>query len=159
MSLRRWDTPLIITPIMCSPIGRNSLDKTVQIGRHIFYRLRSSLGDNRSFFQRYAGKEPSLPTPGSTVVIPPEAVSHELANALLSDGIEGASKDVEKASPAASSALLIDKSHGTLLSDTAGAPGPTKRTKSSADCSTVSDRRKLAPLGSNDMRAQSAVTC
>ena len=125
----------------------------------MLYRLRSSLGDNRSFFQRYAGKEPALPTPNSPIVIPPEAVTHELANALLSDGIEGVSKDVEKASPAASSALLIDESHGTLLSDAAGAPALTKRAKSSADCSTISDHRKLVPLGSNDMRAQSTVTC
>jgi hypothetical protein len=53
------------------PYWADSLDKSVQIGRHIFYRLRNSLGDSRSFFQRYGGTEPEVRQPGATVVIPP----------------------------------------------------------------------------------------
>ena len=52
---RRSGTRPIITPIMCCPIGRISLDKTVQIGRHIFYRLRGTLGEPNAFSQHYAG--------------------------------------------------------------------------------------------------------
>ena len=43
------------------PYWADSLDKTVQIGRHMFYRLRGSVGDKGSFFQRYAGFEPPIP--------------------------------------------------------------------------------------------------
>jgi hypothetical protein len=44
------------------PYWAGSLDKTVQIGRHIFYRLRGQLGEGRLFRQRYSGVEvlPSL---------------------------------------------------------------------------------------------------
>jgi len=53
------------------PYWADSLDKTVQIGRHIFYRLRSVFGDSRSFFQHYAGSEPPVSKPGAALVLPP----------------------------------------------------------------------------------------
>ena len=143
------------------PYWADSLDKTVQIGRHIFYRLRSSLGDSRSFFQRYAGTEPSLPARDAAVVIPADTVTQELANALMSDHAEGLSRDVEKAAAAApSSPLQIDSTRGVLLSDSGPALAPTHQTKPSSNCTPATDRRELIPLKANDLRSgSSGSTC
>src|SRR5215218_6564382 len=67
------------------PYWADSLDQSVQIGRHIFYRLRGSLGERNSFLQRYAGSEPPLPQPRPSVVLTPTTETEELANALISD--------------------------------------------------------------------------
>ena len=40
------------------PYWADSLDKSIQIGRHIFYRLKSGLGASSAFRQRYGGVEP-----------------------------------------------------------------------------------------------------
>jgi hypothetical protein len=135
------------------PYWADSLDKTVQIGRHIFYRLRSSLGDSRAFFQRYAGKEPTLPMPASPTIIPPQAVTQELANALLTDGTAGSVKEVEKASAQTSAQLLIDSTHGTLMMDSSAERTPAKKPGHLAGCSDDLEGKKLSPLGPNDLRA------
>jgi len=141
------------------PYWADSLDKSVQIGRHIFYRFRSSLGDSRAFFQRYAGTEPLLPAPDAAVVIPAEAITPELASALISDSSAKATPDVEKASLAPSERPLIDSVHGTLLADGDKVPASIRRPKSAADCP-ADDRRRLTPLGANEIRAGSnASTC
>jgi len=141
------------------PYWADSLDKSVQIGRHIFYRFRSSLGDSRAFFQRYAGTEPPLPAPDAAVVIPAEAITPELASALISDSSAKATPDVEKASLAPSERPLIDSVHGTLLADGDKVPASIRRPKSAADCP-ADDRRRLTPLGANEIRAGSnASTC
>jgi len=137
------------------PYWADSLDKTVQIGRHIFYRLRSTLGDSRSFFQRYAGVEPQVRQPGVTVVIPPSAVPEQLANALVSDDANGSVKEVEKAAAQPGSPLLVDSSRGMLLADSQGAPAEAHRPKSSTDCA-VTDRKQLTALSVTDMRASAA---
>jgi exopolysaccharide biosynthesis WecB/TagA/CpsF family protein len=135
------------------PYWADSLDKTVQIGRHIFYRLRSSLGDSRSFFQRYAGAEPSLPSPDSKAMIPPGEATQALANALLSDRTAGSIREVEKASALGTTQLSADSLHGALLADAGGPPAPAKKTKAATECAAQADRKKLAPLGANDMHA------
>lgn len=135
------------------PYWADSLDKSVQLGHHIFYRLRSIYGDSRAFSQRYGGTEPQVRVPGAAVVIPPAAVTQQLANALMSDGVEGLTNNVEKASPAPRPPLLVDSSSGTLLAD-AGTPAPRPRKhKSSDECAASADRKQLAPLGANEMRS------
>ena len=135
------------------PYWADSLDKSVQLGHHIFYRLRSIYGDSRAFSQRYGGTEPQVRVPGAAVVIPPAAVTQQLANALMSDGVEGLTNDVEKASSAPRPPLLVDSSSGTLLAD-AGTPAPRPRKqKSSDECAASADRKQLAPLGANEMRS------
>lgn len=134
------------------PYWADSLDKSIQIGRHIFYRLRSVLGDSQSFFQHYAGAEPQIPQPGSTVLMSPSAAAELLANALISDGLNGAAKNVEKAAPAASP-LAIDSSRGTLLADERAPVVPVRRSQSSSECAAAGERKQLAPLGANDMRS------
>jgi spore germination cell wall hydrolase CwlJ-like protein len=137
------------------PYWADSLDKTIQIGRHIFYRLRSSLGDSRSFFQRYAGTEPPVPVQDATAVIPSEVVTQQLASALISDGIEGASRDVEKAAQTASP-LAIDSTHGILLADADGLPKPARQKKRPTACLTAADGKQGTRLEANDLRAGSS---
>ena len=139
------------------PYWADSLDKTVQIGRHIFYRLRSTLGDSRSFFQRYAGTEPQLPKPQTDeVAVVPDATD-QLASALLSDAVKGSTPEVEKAA-SASSALIADAAPAKLIADEIAPAVETKKSKSSADCASPGDSRKLVPLRSTDMRASASAS-
>jgi spore germination cell wall hydrolase CwlJ-like protein len=135
------------------PYWADSLDKTVQIGHHIFYRLRSLPGDSRSFSQHYGGSEPLPPSPDPAVVIAPGAVTDQLATALINDGVAGAGPTVEKAAPPASPAPLIDSLHGTLAADDPGVTVQVKQPKQPVDCPASGDPRQLRPLGANDVRA------
>jgi spore germination cell wall hydrolase CwlJ-like protein len=142
------------------PYWADSLDKSVQVGRHIFYRLRSVLGDSRAFSQRYAGVEPAVREPGAAVVIPPASETAQLANVLINDGIQGLPGGAEKASTQQpSSPLLVDSTRGTLLADSNAAPQNPARRKSGSDCSAATERKQLAPLSANDMRASSSGGC
>jgi len=134
------------------PYWADSLDKTVQIGRHIFYRLKSTPGDRRSFFQRYAGVEPQPPQPEAPGAIPPSAVTPELANALMSDDTHALSKDVEKAAQP-EVALAIDGEHGTLLLDEKVPAGSPRQRKRVTECPVSGDVKQLTPLGANDVRS------
>ena len=141
------------------PYWADSLDKTVQIGRHIFYRLRSTPGDSRSFFQRYAGAEPELPKPANLIVPAPASAADQLASALVSDALQGSAPNVEKAAPAASP-LIADAAPAKLIADEIGAAIPAKKRKLSSDCSAARDGKKLMPLGATDMRASATTpTC
>jgi hypothetical protein len=133
------------------PYWADSLDKTVQIGRHIFYRLSSVLGDSRSFFQHYAGKEPEIPRPGGTAILP-EVPADPLASALIGDAAKLPRDPVEKAS-APASPLAIDSTHGTLIADAHAPPPAAHRQKASSDCTASSKSKQLTPLGANDLRA------
>jgi Cell Wall Hydrolase len=134
------------------PYWADSLDKTVQIGRHIFYRLPSVLGDSRSFFQHYAGKEPEIPQPGAAVTLPPSPATDELASALVSDAASGAAKEVEKAAEPVVP-LAIDASHGTLIGDPQVPAAPAHRPKASNACAGPAERKQLSPISANDLRA------
>ena len=138
------------------PYWADSLDKTVQIGRHIFYRLRGNYGDSRAFSQRYAGVEPASRAPGGSVVLPLTEEAEELANRLVSDDVIGKTPEVERA-PLAESHLAIDDTPGSLLIDGQAAPpnkGPSKKTIS--DCSVTGDSKRLSPLGANDVRSSAS---
>jgi spore germination cell wall hydrolase CwlJ-like protein len=134
------------------PYWADSLDKSAQIGRHIFYRLRGSLGDGAAFSQRYAGAEPAPPQPGGAVVLPPSTDIQQLADALISDSVKGAPPEVEKAAPTAS-LLAIDSTIGTLIADGDAAPVKPVRRKDSPECAAETARKQLAPLGSTDLHA------
>nr|NUR38150.1 hypothetical protein [Sphingomonas sp.] len=71
------------------PYWADALDKSVQIGRHIFYRLPGAFGEGRSFFQRYAGAEPQLPVPHPATELPAASDAAALATALMSDSVNG----------------------------------------------------------------------
>ena len=135
------------------PYWADSLDKTVQIGRHIFYRLRSRLGEPNAFMQRYAGTEPEVHPPTTAIILPETAATEQLAGALLSDNLNGPLKDVEKAGQAAPTQLAADIGGGSLLADgqVPAAPAP-KKAKPSTDCTAAGDSKKLSPLGKAEMR-------
>ena len=134
------------------PYWADSLDKTVQIGRHIFYRLPSVLGDSRSFFQHYAGSEPQIPQPGAIAQLDASASTEALATALIGDGSHGTAQAVEKAAEP-SSPLAIDSSHSTLIADTEQPATQAHRAKPASECTAPADRKQLAPLSANDVRA------
>lgn len=140
------------------PYWADSLDKTVQIGRHIFYRLRGTVGDRRSFFQRYAGAEPLLPEPKKPeTVLPATADAAQLATALISDGVKAPTPEVEKAGGPAIP-LAVDATPSTLIIDgEAPAAGPAK-TKAKHECKAGADSHQLSPLGANDMRSAASST-
>jgi hypothetical protein len=133
------------------PYWADSLDKTVQIGRHIFYRLPSVLGESRSFFQHYAGKEPEIPNPDEAAVLPQSAATEQLATALVGDA-ENGPKEVEKAAEPAAQ-LAIDASLGTLVADEQTPTIQARRPKAPGECAAGSERKQLAPIGANDLRA------
>jgi hypothetical protein len=124
----------------------------VQIGRHIFYRLPSVLGDARSFFQRYAGKEPEIPKPESTIVLPPSPATQELADALVGNQSNGPVRDVEKAA-SPTTELAIDSSHGALIVDGGAAPVAAHHEKTSNDCPAGGDRKQVTAIRAENLRA------
>ena len=141
------------------PYWADSLDKTVQIGRHIFYRLRSTLGERSAFSQHYAGTEPEVKPPNAAVVLPQSAMTEQLAGALLGDNVNGPSKEVERAAPPATPSLAADLGSGSLIVDAqppTAAPKP--RTKPPADCPAAGDSKKLSPLEKADLRASGSAS-
>ena len=136
------------------PYWADSLDKTVQIGRHIFYRLRSVYGDKRAFSQRYAGVEPVSRAPGGTVVLPPTAETEELASALISDTAAGTTADVEKVARAEIPLAIDSTPRSGLLIDEQVTPLAGDRSKKvTSSCPAKTDSKQLSPLSPNDMRA------
>jgi exopolysaccharide biosynthesis WecB/TagA/CpsF family protein len=141
------------------PYWSDSLDKSVQIGRHIFYRLRSVFGEPRAFSQHYGGTEPPFREPGTTIVIPQSPEGQQLATALISDGAQvQKTKDPQPAKP--DTPLLIDSLSSTLLVDGQVGSPQLRRKKKASDCSAAGDGKQLAPLGATDMRAGDvSLTC
>ena len=139
------------------PYWADSLDKSVQIGRHIFYRLKSGLGASGAFRQRYAGVEPA-PLAPSTVEVSLEAIE-DAGNMLVP--IETGPLQVTSGELIASneqkSQLTADASAGTLLIDgaTSQATASTKRADREG-CGQGASGKHLRPLGANDVRAQSS---
>ena len=140
------------------PYWADSLDKSVQIGRHIFYRLRSSLGDKNAFVQRYAGTEPEVKPPDAAIVLPESAMTQQLAGALISDNLNGAPKEVEKAGQPPPP-LAADLGAGSLIIDGQQTPAPKpRRPKSTADCPAGGENRQISPMGKADLRAGGSST-
>jgi len=140
------------------PYWADVLDKSVQIGRHIFYRLRGPVGDARGFSQRYGGTEPELPKPDAAVTLPATTATAALAATLASDAVTAAAPSVQKAA-APTSQLAIDDERSGLLIDGGAAPAnKPHKTKRSAGCP-APDGSALTPLRANDMRASSDSTC
>lgn len=139
------------------PYWADSLDKSIQIGRHIFYRLKSGLGASAAFRQRYAGVEP-LPLAPSTVEVSLEAIE-DAGNMLVpieTSPLQATTGDLI-ASNEPKSQLAADASAGTLLLDgaTSQATASTKKAETNG-CEQGASGKHLRPLGANDVRAQSS---
>ena len=134
------------------PYWADALDKTVQIGRHIFYRLPGSYGEGRSFFQRYAGAEPQLPVPHPRPELATSAEAAALASALIGDNVSGPVSDVEKAADPVAT-LAADLERATLLVDGQAPVAVPRRRQSSSECAAAGDRKQLTPMSANDVRS------
>ena len=138
------------------PYWADSLDKSVQIGRHIFYRLKGRLGASSAFRQSYAGVEP-LPPPPSALDVSLEAVPD--AGKLISgtepvDPLQANSGELVT-SDAPKPQLVADVLQGTLVIDGGDRPkAPTTRRAESTDCPNSNEGKPLRPLGANDVRAR-----
>ena len=142
------------------PFWADSLDKAIQIGRHIFYRLKGGLGASGAFRQRYGGVEP-LPPPPTAVEVAQEAVQNsglppqpDLNPLQVSAGELIASSKPEPQ-------LVADSVRGTLLTDGDQVPVTAAKPKSapSQDCATGGTSRIRAAT-SVDARVQPrASTC
>ena len=140
------------------PYWADSLDKSVKIGRHIFYRLKSGLGASSTFRQRYAGIEPLPPAP-STVEVSLEAVQN--AGSVLAAPIETSPLQVSVGELVTSSQpkseLVADVAAGKLLLDGDAQRAPPKIRQSEANpCAGPDNGKRLKPLSANDVRAQSS---
>lgn len=140
------------------PFWADSLDKSVKVGRHIFYRFKGGLGSAGAFSQRYGGREPELPPP-STVQIAFDAAG--IANPMLNiptedTGLEVPAGDLVVPSAPPENKLLADTTRGTLVldSDTPLAPTSTSSapSKEPEACDRSADKR-FRPASPTDMHA------
>src|SRR3954454_14665290 len=139
------------------PYWADSLLKQVQIGHHIFYRLRGTLGSSAAFSQRYGGIEPNPSPPTATIAVATEAAdqAQELLNSKLpgplpvaadAAGLAGAEQPKQ--------VLLADSSRGELLIDQGATPVRTSgKARPSADCP-ASDSKQIRPVAPTDLRAR-----
>lgn len=143
------------------PYWAASLDKSVQVGRHIFYRLKGGLGSAAAFSQRYGGREPEPPLP-STIEVALQAVEGAdptLAAPKDESGLQVSTGELLAPSPPEPN-LVADVTRGTLILDGDAPPVPQQRStagpKKSETCGGAEDGKPLRPMSANDMRARGA---
>ena len=138
------------------PYWADSLDKSIQIGRHIFYRFKNGLGASNAFRQRYAGIEPAPPAP-TTVAVSIEAVQNSgqlLAAPVREDPLQvSAGELIAGAQPKPE--LAADALQGALLIDGGATPAPATQSRKTEACASGGDNKQLRPLEANDVRARS----
>jgi hypothetical protein len=142
------------------PYWADSLAKQVQIGHHIFYRLNGSLGSSAAFSQRYAGKEPELPPPPSSLAVAAQATDE--AQALLNPGLAGppplaADAAGIAAAPVPKNVLLADANKAVLLADQMAQPVATTKKPKNTGCP-AGGGKQLLPATPNDYHAGSSGT-
>jgi spore germination cell wall hydrolase CwlJ-like protein len=146
------------------PYWADSLDKSVQIGRHIFYRLKGGLGSAGAFSQRYAGTEPETPLPSSVeVALQIVADIDPISGALNEDpALQVPTGELTAPAPPEPN-LVADVTKGTLILDGDGARLPqqsaTTPQKAPKSCDTPDDDKRLKPMSANDVRARGAGGC
>jgi spore germination cell wall hydrolase CwlJ-like protein len=143
------------------PYWADSLLKQVQIGHHIFYRLRGGLGSSAAFSQRYAGQEPILPAAPSTVALAAEA--SDQAQALMENGPPAPPPLAADAAGLAAAdepkqVLLADSSKGVLLIDQGATPAQTNRRRRSTGECPADSGKQIRPAAPNDFRVGSSNT-
>ena len=136
------------------PYWADSLDKSTQVGRHIFYRFKNALGSAAAFRQRYAGREPA-PIAPSTVEVSLEAVQE--AEAALASPAETSPLQVNAGELIKGNdpkpELAADISQGTLLIDGESSVTKTVRRNQPAECPVDVSGKPLRPMSANDARA------
>jgi spore germination cell wall hydrolase CwlJ-like protein len=140
------------------PYWASSLDKAIQIGRHIFYRFRGSLGDSRVFRQAYSSVEvvPSVLPAVVPELTPPEVIPPRPSDLIADDPVESAVESALRPAEAMPRPIA-DTSRGTLIIDGGEPVPPLTRRKPKNDCDVAGDEdRRLRPLGANQVRGAGA---
>ena len=141
------------------PYWAASLDKQVQVGRHIFYRLKGGLGSNNAFGQRYAGREPAV-VPQSTIILTAEALAQ--SDEVLAAEIPGSTDDrppnpIIAADATIREPLAADDRSGVLIGDVA-TDAPKKKSATSKDCPAKAST-KIMPAAPNELRSGANDVC
>ena len=134
------------------PYWADSLDKTVQIGRHIFYRFRGSLGDARIFRKAYGGVEiVPQPAPLAETMLAPPAGTIKSVSEIVAEVV---ARETQGPAPLAapSERPIADEAKGTLLADEIITSHPSLRRKST-DCSASPESRQIKPLRAEQLQA------
>ncbi|MEO7787878.1 MAG: cell wall hydrolase [Sphingomicrobium sp.] len=136
------------------PYWADSLDKIAQIGRHIFYRLRGTLGDGRRFSQPYSGLEnmplatpKTLETGDLLAASPIKGMSELIA--------EEASRELREPSHPASLPVdrpLADTASGTLIDSVDSALRKPLRRKNT-ECAGATESKQVKALQPNQIDA------
>ena len=135
------------------PYWADSLDKSIQIGRHIFYRLKRGLGAKSAFRQGYSGVEPTPPPP-TAVAVSLEVVENSGSLLPTTDANPlqvSAGELIASSEP--KPVLVADALRGTLVIDGVTPPTPVARAEQTGDCGSHEGANRLRPLGANDVRA------
>ena len=147
------------------PYWADSLDKSAQIGRHIFYRLKGGLGSPAAFSQRYGGREPE-PTLPSTVEVALQAlesVDPILGTPTVDTNLQAPTGELIAPAPPAEPNLLADVTKGTLILDgdspRLSQQSPTAKAKTAQACNDDEDGKRIRPISANDVRARGAGGC
>jgi hypothetical protein len=153
------------------PYWADSLDKLVQVGRHIFYRLRGTIGSARAFNQRYPGVEPPPVSAGTEAAMLEEAlkVTEETAEPLGEVAEEAtprplADEQVLPTLPALQpeTSLAIDGNRGSLIVDGGIAPrAPASRRENSTEvpCSPKGPGSAVKAVRANELKVGQASGC
>jgi hypothetical protein len=135
------------------PYWADSFAKQVQIGTHIFYRLKGALGSSAAFSQRYGGSEPAIRTPGQ---INPLIQSPIQGGALMNTEALGtpeiaADRPVAALADANTHALLADQQKGSLIADRDSTPIQHTRAQKSENCA-GSGSKQIKPADPKNLR-------
>ena len=141
------------------PYWADSLDKSVQIGHHIFYRLKGPAGDPPAFAQSYSGSEPA-PQPPEVIAAATEVASQSAA--VVPPPSDTLAQDAAlKPAITPNPDLLADINPPAPLADREGpatGQAPARPSRSVGSCP-VNHAVKLHPLLPRDLRSAQSPDC
>lgn len=143
------------------PYWAASLDKQIQVGRHIFYRLKGNLGSSSAFGQRHAGREPTV-VPQRTIILSGEALAQsdevlatELPGSVTEDRL---SNPMIVADAVIREPLAADNRSGVLMIGDATPGAPKKKVMPTKDCP-LKDSTRILPTAPNELRSDTKDVC
>ena len=143
------------------PYWAASLDKQVQIGRHIFYRLKGNLGASSAFSQRYAGREPAV-LPQSTIILSGEALaqSDDVLESVLPGSVtnDRPPNPIIVADAVIREPLAADNRSGVLMIVDATPKAPKKKNMPPKECP-PRDSTRILPTAPNELRSDAKDVC
>ena len=137
------------------------LDKQVQIGRHIFYRLKGNLGSSSAFGQRYAGREPPV-IPQGTIFVTGQAVAE--SSEFLAPAFPGSvtadrpPNPIIVADAVIREPLAADSRSGALIIDNGTPAALKKKVTPTKDCP-AKDSTRILPAAPNELRSNAKDDC